>query len=127
MTHDEPLVRDIAEFVLAAGELKRLQSYMERGRALGDLSDEALDEQFKTSHVDWSGDVADASLQTLTSDIAAEYALRQREVPYDLVKREIGIIAEAVSRLLKGLSPERVDELNEEIMSEYLAARRSKN
>src|SRR5262245_12881366 len=127
MTHDRPPVRDIAEFILAAGELKRLQSYMERGRALGDVPDEALDEQFRIAHGDWASDVANASLQTLTSDIAAEYALRRREVPYDLIRSEIGMIAQAVSRLLKGLSPEEVNELNGEIASEYVTAQRNKN
>jgi hypothetical protein len=81
------------------GELGRLKSYAQRGRAFGTLSDSALAQQLVGTYRLWAKDVSDPNAILLTSDLHAEFKLRKLSIPFDLVMEQIDTIRESAAGL----------------------------
>jgi hypothetical protein len=96
MVNDRPedATRDVVAFIMAKGEMDRIQAYVDRGRKLERLSDDKLRELMVPAYKAWAANVSDPMAGELTNDIGAEFASVSIEKPDNegtLVRRHVAI------------------------------------
>lgn len=129
MVDDRPegTTRDVVAFIMAKGEMDRIQAYVDRGRKFERLSDERLRELMVPAYKAWAANVSDPTTGELTNDIGAEFAMRGVTPPYDLVAEEIDRGCEAIAALTAQLDDDRIAAINSEMCQDYIDAHRRKN
>ena len=63
--------------------------YENRGREFGDLGDDELAAQFRAAFRAYAGDYDNPDMSRPVNEVAAEYTLRRRDAPLDLVISEL--------------------------------------
>ena len=124
---DFKLARAAVGHTLAKDEMERMQQYLQRGRPYEKLGTPKLRAMFIHAFKERVADLRNPDAWARSNDLQAEYSLRAVEPPFEDLKSELEVMARTAEEMLEGLTPERADEINKEIIDEYLAARRSQN
>jgi hypothetical protein len=115
-----------AEFAMASGDMKRTQSYIDRGRQFKDATAEDLQTLFVQMFRIWGADPWWEGRSRL-GDVEAEYKLRGVEPPFALVKDDLEKAISAIADGIEQMNAEERAEIGSGIVEEYLIAQKSRN
>jgi len=124
---DSELAKAAVGHTLAKSELERMQEYLQRGRPFERTSLSDLHAMFIRTFKESVADLRNADARARSNDVRAEYTLRGMEPPFEDVKEDMQLLIQAAEEMVEGLTPERAEEIDKEIIEEYDAARRSQN
>jgi len=115
-----------AEFAMASGDMKRTQSYVDRGRQFKDATAEDLQTLFVQMFRIWGADPWWEGRSRL-QDVEAEYKLRGVEPPFALVKDDLEKAISAIADGIEQMNAEERAEIGSGIVEDYLIAQKSRN
>jgi hypothetical protein len=104
------------------GELDDVADYTDRGRKFGPLSDEDLCARFVEVFRKFADNPADWDSRAIKSDLEAEFQLRNREIPFDLIREDFERLKDKLLEHLdrmKNEDPDRWIEMNLEISRDF--------
>lgn len=116
---DDEAADRVVSHVLAASDIERTRTYLAAGRRFGSLSDAALADEYVAAFRAWAEQPKASSWH---SEVSAEYALRGREPPNDLVADEMAKLIDQITATAALLTEEQKDDINADLMDEYLAS-----
>jgi hypothetical protein len=126
--HEDGLSSDVVvEFAIASWDMRRTQSYVERGRQFENATAEDLQALFVQAFRDWRADLWGEGRSQVVADVSAEYTLRGVDPPHELVEDDLLKIGSAVAADVERMGPANLEEMNSEFLDECLAAQRSRN
>ena len=106
---------------LASTVIDHIAAYCQRGRQLQGLSDDALTEQWKTVWNELTLDPISEKKRDVQADISAEFSLRDKETPWNLVVDQVELYLDASERAWNNLrkqNPGANDRINEGLESD---------
>ncbi|MGB6999538.1 MAG: hypothetical protein WBD96_18450 [Pseudolabrys sp.] len=83
---------------LASKAVDQISEYSQRGRSYRDLSDRELVQSWQTVWNELAADPLNMKNRDIQADLASEFALRQEEPPWLLVREQIDIYLERAKR-----------------------------
>ena len=83
---------------LASKAVDQISEYSQRGRSYRDLSDRELVQSWQTVWNELAADPLNMKNRDIQADLASEFALRQQEPPWQLVREQIDIYLERAER-----------------------------
>ena len=83
---------------LASKAVDRIAEYSQRGRSYRDLSDRELVQSWQCVWNELAADPLYMKNRDIQADLASEFALRQQEPPWQLVREQIDIYLERAKR-----------------------------
>jgi hypothetical protein len=83
---------------LASKAVDQISDYSQRGRSYRALSDEQLIESWQAVWNELAADPTNMKTRDVQADLGSEFALRQQEPPWKLVRRQIDIYLEGAER-----------------------------
>jgi hypothetical protein len=94
---------------LASKAVDQISDYNQRGRAYRTLSDDELTGAWETIWDQMAVDPGNIEKHGIQADLGSEFALRQQEPPWKLVRRQIDIYLEASERAWRKQQKENPD------------------
>jgi hypothetical protein len=125
MTEDRS--RDIAHHLLAKGDMERAQAYLSRGRHLQHMPLDDLRGLFVQRYRTWVDNLKDHDAHRDCDDLGVEFDLRGLPTPYELVEAEMQRFQAMVLAEMEKATPERMEEINREMVADYENATRHRN
>ena len=83
---------------LASKAVDQISEYSQRGRSYRDLSDRELVQSWRSVWNELAADPLNIKNRHIQADLASEFALRQKEPPWQLVREQIDIYLERAER-----------------------------
>ena len=83
---------------LASKAVDQISEYSQRGRSYRDLSDRELVQSWQTVWNELAANPLNMKNRDIQADLASEFALRQQEPPWQLVREQIDIYLERAER-----------------------------
>ena len=83
---------------LASKAVDQISDYSQRGRSYRALSDEQLIKSWQAVWNELAADPTNMKTRDVQADLGSEFALRQQEPPWKLVRRQIDIYLEGAER-----------------------------
>lgn len=114
---------------MADSASKRVSAYVSRGRYLKGKTGDELSGLLVAAYRELEAASFDpySPARTMTDDIEAEYEIRNETAPHHLVKEQIDKLVARARELLDSTTPERLDEINDEMVDNYLSIKRTEN
>jgi hypothetical protein len=118
---------------LASKTVDHISDYSQRGRIYGELSDEELLESWQSIWNELATDAFDDKKRGIEADLVAEFSLRRREPPWEIVRTQIDIFLKEDERAWKmrlKQNPEAqevADEAFEDEMDNFVNRRKRPN
>ena len=110
----------------ARQEMAATQSYLQRGRAFKDLSDEDLRERWAETCREWAKrGMSDRPLAY--DDADAELRLRGLPLPYGMVEQEMRTLLAETDAALKRMTAKQFGEMGAELASRYVKQQEQEN
>lgn len=104
-----------------------LAAYLAKGRKWSSASDEEVSRAYVSSFRLQLTDASNAEYRAAVDDLACEFALRNKEPPYDMLSKEIDqIIAETVD-LLETMDEAEKRRINQEVLNAAAIVESRKN
>jgi hypothetical protein len=126
-TSSSPPIKTVVDFMLAKEKMESVRHYTERGRRHAALSDDALDALFVEVMRRWASDPDNVQRRVNSDDIIAEYHLRSREPPLNLVMEDVMHVAERMMQKLESVDSVSFQEIEDEAIAQYLRDHESAN
>jgi hypothetical protein len=123
---EEDIGSRAAQFAMASGDMRRTQSYVDRGRQFKDATTEDLQTLFVQMFRIWGADPWWEGRSRL-EDVEAEYKLRGVEPPFALVKDDLEKAISAIADGIEQMNAEERAEIGSGIVEDYLIAQKSRN
>jgi hypothetical protein len=119
MTQDSTR-KPFADRWMSNGELQRIASYLDRGRKFEDLLSDDLASELVLAYERWQRVDFDffSAEHINTDDISAEYALREIDPPFELVRDRIDSLTSSMADTLSASSATQREELHNRMISE---------
>jgi hypothetical protein len=115
------------EFAMASDSQESLKRYLDRGRRFASFSADELQRAFVSACLIWGRNPVAPASRLEYSEIDSEYSLRGEKPPYSLVRNHINSVKRGAEALVKGLSEERLAQIDSDLMEEYEKALAGKN
>jgi hypothetical protein len=112
---------DLMAFTMR-GELDDVADYIARGRKFGRLSDEEICDRFVAVFRKVADNPAALDSWATKKDIEAEFQMRNREIPFELIREDFERLNEVLLthiRTMEREDPERWAEMNREIDRDF--------
>jgi hypothetical protein len=125
--------RDDQLAFLYRDDLNNMAKYVTRGRKFGPLSDEELSARYVAVFRNIADNPVDWDSRAIQKDLDAEFQLRNKKIPFDLIKADFDRMSDKLTRHLdtmKSEDPDRWIEMNAEInrdFQQFLAERKNAN
>ncbi|MER9776221.1 hypothetical protein [Mesorhizobium sp. M0220] len=119
MPLDDPESMNIVSHILANSDLRRMQSYLDRGRRFRDLGQPELHERYIEGMKVWADNYGHPDFCELSDDAQAEYSLRKVDPPMELVEADINRVTEKLRQLTAEMTAERAIEINDDLLADY--------
>ena len=115
------------EFAMASDSHESLKRYLDHGRPFASLSSDELQRAFVSACMKWGKNPVEPASRIIFSYIDSEYSMRGEKPPYSLVQKHINSVKSVAEAIVKGLSEERLAQIDSDLLDEYEKALAGKN
>lgn len=120
MDEDEKQVlRSARDHFLASGHIDAVAKYQREGRALRNVPDAQLIDDYVSAFTEWSRDIDDDERSTRMSAHMAELTLRNIALPDERVRGAMELVAKRLAEKLKQADPEALLLLGKQLLDSY--------
>ena len=123
--NDEDNAAKVVAHILADSRVEQTRDYLARGRRFRGLTAGELAEQYVEAFRAWTA--APAEGRRWHSDTAAEFELRGLDPPAEAIAEELSAFTKQIAQSFETLSEERKQEINDDLIDEYLRSKRDPN
>jgi hypothetical protein len=95
--------------------------YAERGRKHAALSEGELTAAWVQAFRNFAQDIHDQELRAAPTDYSAEFRLRGKEPPHDLVRDDLQVVTDSIEKWMDSLTPEELDAFSERVEEVFSA------